>query len=300
MNANGSVIDSICSRIRFHVDEPDIDGRFDNNSLIRNVINSSMADVWARLNIDTDNRIVIRLVLPIVEGQQYYTLPPFIKSIRRVCKVDQYGNVTEDYKPKGEFFPLGPGWSVEGNQLNIRPFPTEDRTDLEVWFVPSGEFRLCKGTGTLSSDLETFTLDSITSGDVERRPNGYLGAYLRLIHASDLAEEERIIDTHTISAGPVYTVVARTPFTTGLVSSGSSKTFEICPPGLESMIEAVALRAAIKLTSPRHRNVANGLLSEYQSSMKTLVDNLRNQNGRVSKGWQANTIDNPDSMLVWF
>jgi len=300
MHSSGSILRTFTERIRQLIDDPDLDAKYDNNYLIRHLLSPSMMDVIARVGMMSDEPILLRFGINIRKGVQYYQLPPSVRQIWRVAVIDVNGAITEEVLPRGEFDPRGPGWSIEGNVLSFRLIPQTDRT-FDVWFVPSGQI-LChlSTNGTLDADEITFNLGStIPLGGIDQRPNAYVGMYLRTIEPGN-AHEERIISAYDQQAG---TVTVRIPFqfqgslastsSSSSTSSGELLDYEIVPFLLESMLEAISCRAAMKVGTGRKISQAHqqSIMIEYRSSIKTAHDNLSNLKARFGKFFDTATVD---------
>lgn len=296
MHVSGSFLLTVLERIRAYINEPDLDAKFSNDFITRHTIMPAMVDIFARLNMGRDDPVLIRFSIPLVKDQEYYQLPPAVGSIWRVAIINDQGRITSDFLPRGEYHPRGPNWSIEGNLLTFRPFPTADR-EVDVWYVHTGDMFPHYATGgQLDNTLRVFNLDyTPTIGAIDRRPNAYAGQVLRLLPTNGIWEE-RIILSHDPVAGTVTTRVAFTTASEASSSSTSSTetmTYEIAPAGAQPLYEAIAAWGAIKLgtglrISQAHRN---SILLQYKAAMKTAQDNVGNLQLRTGKSFDRNTTD---------
>lgn len=145
---------------------------------------------------------------------------------------------------------------------------------------------------TLKSDRSTLTLsNSPTLGVLDQRPSAYVGQILRLLPASPLPVEERIIETHYELNGAWY-VTVRKPF--GEAIAGTV-IYEIVPAGSQSFIEAVAAWSAMKLAGARKISEAHyqRIRTAYLAALKTIGDNVTNIQTRRPKSFVKGTVDNP-------
>lgn len=286
----GSFLRIVIDRIRGYLDDPDLDAKYSDDFIVRHVIGPCMTDVVSRLNHNWDNPVVIRHHADVRAGQQYYQLPPSIGEIWRICTLDDQGNVTTDHKPRGEWNPRGPLWSIEGNLLSFRPLPAADMC-LEVFYVPNGDVSPHMGTGAWSAETCTLQIDPTPElGTVDRRPNAYAGQVVRLIPDEGWVEE-RVISVHDVVNGVLR------PRVSFARPSGTYR-YEVAPIGAQSLYEAISAAGALKLGAYRKISGTHHqmILRQYQSAIKTVGDNLSNLQMRTGKAWDRLTSDGVDSL----
>ena len=300
MHSTNSFLYTVLERIRGYLDDPDFDAKYDNDYLVRHIICPTMVDVWSRINMNLDNPVVLRHAISITTTAEYYILPPCISEIWRIARRDTDGDIVEEIMPRNEFNPDGLGWAIEGNVLRVDPKISKNNT-FHIYYVPNGDIMPHYATaGTLGGDRKTFTLaTSTTLGALDRRQSAYAGQTLRIIPSSGKIEE-RIIETHDVDTGEVVT---RLPFEDTV---NGDVTYEIAPTGMQSLYEAIAAGAAVKLGAYRKITQAHAAMitQQYRSAIKTATDNLANLQMRTGKYWQKNTVDNPayndiDSFFSW-
>lgn len=324
MNSDGSFLTSILEQVRFYTDLPTTDAKYSNAMLVQNVIYPTVADILARLNLNQDNPIVIRHSIALVEGQQYYQLPPTVQEIWRLASLDENGRVLRDAYPRGVYHPSGPGWSIEGNVLSILPFPQE-ADSIEIWYVPTTDVLFHKGTGYLQGD-EFVLSNAPTLGLRDRRHNAYTGCILRLIPTTGVIQE-RMIKGYDAANRVVHLRLPFNPeypadssgslaswsgsssssggFSTSLISSSGdypqTVAYEIAPPYSSALWEAIALGCSVKIgIAANMRGEKLQLLErEYKKAMKTITDNLANLQMRVPKHFDKHTTDNPGNKLFF-
>lgn len=284
MHDGGSFLRTVIDRIRGYLDDPDLDAKYDDAFIVRHVIGPCMTDVISRLNHNWDNPVVVRHLASVCAGQAYYQLPPSIGEVWRVCTTDDSGNVLEDWRPRGEWNPRGPMWSIEGNLLSFRPLPQSD-VCLEVFYVPNGDVSPHMGTGTWDAESGRFTMGGVTLGSIDRRPNAYAGQVLRLLPSEGWVEE-RVTAVHDVANG---VLVPRVPFH----RASGPVPYEVAPIGAQPLYEAISAAGALKLgayrkiSGPHHQMI----LRQYQSAIKTVGDNLSNMQMRTAKAWDRKTVD---------
>ena len=289
MHSTGSFLYTVLERIRGYLDDPDFDAKYDNDFLIRHIISPTMVDVLSRINMNLDNPVVLRLDIDVDKNTEYYQLPPSIGEVSRVCRRDSDGDIIEDFKPRNEFHPNGPGWALEGNTLRF-----SEKMDTQTWtiyYIPSGDImpHYSADGGQMEADRKTFTLDTTPNlGSLDRRENSYAGQILRVIPSSGMVEE-RVITSHDVDTSQLVT---RTPFTTVL---SENVRYEVAPIGMQSLYEAISAGSALKLGA--YRKITGShyqmILQQYRSSIKTATDNHANLQMRTGKSFMKKTVDNP-------
>lgn len=296
MHSTGSFLYTVLERIRGYLDDPDFDAKYNNDFLIRHIISPTMVDVLSRINMNLDNPVVMRLDIEVDKNTEYYQLPPSIGEVWRVCRRDTNGDIIEDFKPRNEFHPSGPGWALEGNTLRF-----EDEMPADTWtiyYVPSGDIMPHYSTdgGTMRGDRKTFVMDTTPNlGELDRRENSYAGQILRVIPATGMIEE-RVIASHDVDLSEVTT---RTEFSTPLTTGVR---YEIAPIRMQSLYEAISAGSALKLGAYRKitGNHYQMVLQQYRSAIKTATDNVANMQMRTGKSFMKKTVDNPNYNDLFF
>jgi hypothetical protein len=287
MHSSGSIIKTYCEKVRHYLDDPDLDAKYDDNYLVRFFLSSAMTDVISRVSMMSDAQITSSFNISVTAGTSHYKLPPAVAQVLRIGSMsDQNGLFVEDYRPRNQFNPYGPNWSIEGNTIVFEPKVNYNRV-LTVVFVPSGDV-MChyqaSTTGTLNSN-GTFTMPATaTIGSLDKRPNSYQGAYLRIFGAN--VTDEVVISNYDAQLRVV------TP-STAFVNAVGSYSYEIVPFLLEPMIDAISLSAAMRAGVGRKINQAHmqALGLAYKQAIKTAHDTLGNMNARVGKYFAGATID---------
>lgn len=299
MNSDGSVLNTILTRIRFYLDDPDVDAKYTDDFLLRHALMPSMVDVLSRLNQNAENRVVNRLAYTLSDDTLEYVLPPCMQTFLKMIVQDANGVAVCDMKPRGFDHIWGPGISFEGNILRLDPlrFIGGGPDDLTVylWYVSNGDvfphLSTAGGTLALNSDgRHTFTLGTAAKGQIDRRVNAYAGQTLRLLPASPAACEERVVESSDL-VGSDWVLLLRNNFTETAV--GAAIPYEVCPPSSQALMEATAILAAQKLGISRKISQPHqqALVLQYRSAMKTIGDNLAMMNERSLKTTTKATID---------
>tara|TARA_R100000655_G_scaffold84164_1_gene123766 strand:- start:348 stop:1289 length:942 start_codon:yes stop_codon:yes gene_type:complete len=311
MHATNSFLYTVIERIRGYLDDPDLDAKYSDDFMIRHVIMPSMTSVVSRVNNSLSNPVVCRLRVSLAADQQYYQLPPTVGEVWSVCTYNaDTGRVERDTTPRSFYSPSGPNWSLEGNQLSVRPIPKETQ-DIDIFYTHSGDIMLHYGeAGKLTSDSDrnanTLELGTATLGAHDLRPNAYAGSMLRIFSSGASPNtvsvvEERLIESSTISAAKGntnLTLTTRLPF--DFHSDSSAVKYEIAPFGLQAMYEAVAAAGSLKLAA--YKKVSGThyqmIQMQYKDAMKTVCDHYANMQMRLPKHWDKDTWDNHDNLQV--
>ena len=291
MHSTGSFLYTVLERIRGYLDDPDFDAKYDNDFLIRHIISPTMVDVLARINMNADNAVVMRLDFTPTDTDEYYQLPPSVGEVLRIARRDSDGRVEDEVMPRTEFHPNRVGWALEGNTLRFDPKFGKNEKDYTIYYIPSGDVmpHYSADGGTVTGDGTTLRLDASPDlGTIDRRENAYAGQILRVIPAAGMIEE-RVIASHDVDTRDVE---VRIPFKGNL---SSSVRYEIAPIGMQSLYEAISAGAAMKLGA--YRKISGShyqmVLQQYRSAIKTVTDNLANMQMRTGKSFQKKTVDNP-------
>jgi hypothetical protein len=305
-DTTNSLLKTAIERIRGYLDDPDLEAKYSDDYVIRHVIQPAFASVLSRVKNSASNPVLQRLSLPLVQGQQYYQLPPCVGEVWRIAILDTSGIVVQEAIPRGMYNLRGQNWMLEGNLISFMPYPDANYSEVEVWYCPSGDYQpfFCAtpGAGAVlnaNKDQVTFTLSTLTTagitGSIDRRPSAYVGQMLRLLNsATNGIIEERMIASWLPNTGVPGQWIAtlRRPFT--YAAAGNLSSFEIAPEGTESLYEAVAIAGAMKLAGYRKISGEHfGMIqAQYRDAMKTLMDQYSNMQMRMPKAFEKDTVDN--------
>lgn len=307
MNSTNSFLYTVIDRIRLYLDDPDVNAKYTDQYIVQHTISPSLVDVISRLALTSGAPVLLPVDLTLVADQYIYELPPCVGSVLAVTTIDEDGNDVSELKPRSHFHVDGLGWSLEGHpglfRLKLGSNSLLGLSSLRVWYVSTGDVHPHYGSGTLAdvSGTDTVTLaNTPTLGLLDRRPNAYAGQVLRVLPSSSAAAvEQRIITSSTFAAG-VFKALVDHPFT---YTSDGAVTYEIAPAGSQSLYEAIACWAAMKLGTARRITNAHyeRLTQHYRAALKSSGDVLTNVQGRVPHHIERNTRDNPNGLSpAWF
>lgn len=281
-------------RTRGYLNLETVDGRYDDAYVLRNGILPSMVDVVSRANVNQQNVVINRASITIDPATEYYQLPPSVQEVLRIVQRDSSNRITADWVPRGDMHPLGAGWVLEGNTIAFRPSPTLTSYNFEIFYISNGDILPHYSSAGVSTQFPTNTTMKIattpTLGVMDRRTNAYVGMVLRILPGG-FPTQERLISAYNIATA---TVTVRVPFEITMTPY-SLIPYEIVPWTGQAMWEAVSASSAMKLGAyVRIPNDQEGRLrTQYQSSIKTLRDQLSNINMRDPRHFQKDTVDNP-------
>jgi len=286
MHSSGSMLYTTIERIRTFLDDPSVDAKYDNDFLVRHVISPEMVNIVSALNSLRDDPLVIRLDLSgLSDSTEYFELPPGVGNIVRIAKLNADNQIDDDIARRDDSDPRGPGWSVEGRELHIRPQLESGDTGsgYALWYVPSGDLvpHYSADGGTLASGKLVLTLDSSPDiGDVDYRESAYVGGILRVWNTADTVVEERVISAYDASQAKV---TVRTAFSD--VEVAGSRKYEIVPTYMSNIWQAVAVSGAINLGVAR--NITEKQMAFLQKQLETTLQGISSTFGNLYPGKQT-------------
>ena len=256
MDSTGSILMTTITRIRTYLDDPSLDAKYDNDFLVRQIIEPEMVNVITALNATREEPILCNFLLnPLVSTDERIELPPNVGVIARIAKLNTDGTVANDIARRDETDPRGPGWHLDGRDLHIRPDWDEtgidDGSSYNVWYIPSGDFNphYSDAGGEILTGRLTLTVDSTPDvGGIDKRNSAYIGGVLRVWNAANSIVEERVITGYTASSG---LITVRSAFSSDIeIQSGLR--YEILPEFMGHLWQAIALACCMNLGVARN------------------------------------------------
>lgn len=297
MNSNYSFLQTLLTRVRAYVDEPDVDAKYTDDFILRHFIMPSLTEAYARINLSASDPALCKYSFTLGgTGNRYYQLPANVGEIRRLVVRQSDGSILYDFRPRSDRHRLEAGWSIEGNVL-YTPVETGATYSCSLEYLPTGDYfpHLGASAGLTESSTgvgyNTVQLAaSPTLGQVDRRVNGLAGGYIRLIPSSGKVQE-RLIESSFLSGGNWF-VKTILPFDTG--TNPYTDTYEIAPMGSQSFNEMVSLSAAIRLAVARKQppSVIRNFQLLYASARKTAVDAAAYRQNRTGHAFGKDSVDN--------
>lgn len=301
MDSSNSMLKTVIERIRGLLDDPDLEAKYNDDYLVRHIIQPAFATVTSRLNNSSTNAVMQRLSFPLAQNVADYQMPACVGEVLRLCVLDESGRTLQEAVPRGLFNLRGPNWKVEGNLISFLPYPPQDYAYMELWYIHSGDY----SSVYVSTANASYVLDATKKiatiivntpapalGSFDRRPGAYVGQMLRLIPTTGVIEE-RLIDSWTHVSNNTWQATVRTAFVKA-TANAQLPAFEIAPESNEPLFEAVAAFGAMKMAGYRKISGEHfGIIqAQYRDAMKTLMDHYANIQMRIPKYWEKDTVDN--------
>lgn len=292
MHSSGSVLKTMLEKIRFNVNLPMVD-RYSDDTLARFHLMPAYVEVLERIRMSSSNPIILRHSFSTVVAQEHYILPPCISEVWRLTRLDTNGNIIDEFDPRGQWHPTGPGWMLQENMISFRPFPSSIE-QWDVWYVPSFDATIHfaadgKVIGTTKKIIELSASPEL--GHLDQRINAYAGAVLRKIHAGE-PHEERVISSYDQTTREASIDVAFTV----MGAENSAVTYEIAPIGTRALGEAIAAVASLHMGVSVNVTQKKILMLELleRRAIKAARDKISNLMGRYAKYFESDTIDARD------
>lgn len=294
MDVTGSFLKTVIARARGYVDAVATDAKYTDDFIVRHIIQPATVDVLSRINITQDNPIVNRFTIALAAGTSVYLMPPCVQEVWRIVRLDESLNILADYVPRNHFHRMGPNWSLEGNTLRWWPKNDEAFT-VTVFYISNGDVAVHYASTGATYGANTITFPATpTLGEVDRRPNAYVGQVVRTLPLSGGLREERIVTAYDAST---RTATVNINWTS---TPATNTPYEVAPYASQPLYEAVSCGAAMKLAA--YANISDShqekIANQYRGALKTVRDNLSTMNMRQPKGFEKNTVDNPNLLLV--
>ena len=279
---------------------------YSDDYIFRHGIVPEYSRVMSRIQNTSTDYVIEKATISLVKDQQYYDLPSCVGEIVRIVTLYDDGRIKTELMPRNHYSSRGPNWSVEGNQLSIRPYPNAAE-DVEVWFIPSTDIKPHYAEdGLMSTSGLELTMSGGSSGtngagnwasqmlgDLDRRTGAYQGCILRVLTTSGEIQE-RVISSHNADTNKC---TLRSKFTDPSIIDDAEilRAYEIVPTHFNAVTEAVAQAAAMNLlVGARRVNKAQHLMlmTNFKSAMKTAMDNYTFKQNRIPKKYERDTVDN--------
>lgn len=160
--------------------------------LIQRAFKSAVQD----LNGTSENRIVARFDVSLVEGRNAYYLPCNVARILRLGIVDsETGRVRDLIVPRNFLNPCGPGITFEDAMMRLDPRWSNSTDVMRIEYVPNGDSDMHLGTFAYNATGLAHNTTTATSkvpltttpseGYFDGRPNAHLGSVLRVLKADN-------------------------------------------------------------------------------------------------------------------
>lgn len=306
MSTTLSFLYQATDRIRAYMDMASLDGKFNDTWIVRHLLMPASRDLVGRMNNNMMNtRIIEEFDVAIVEDTERYLLPPGLRHVLGLMKLNDDGTISEDHHPSNFFDRVG-SWRVEGT--NGRPYLWIDKTNpninktrtMRVYYVGLQDFEWHYGDGGSNSNTTNgFLLETTpTMGVLDLRQYAYVGGMLRVFNPETASGAQTLVMECPISAYDPTTRVVTSRFTYAQIIGAAlegqaSYAYEVVPSYGGTFMDAVTagaiLKAANLLKFPSSQK--RDLEMEYKSARKTLIDDIGDLNLRVPAYIRRDTRD---------
>ncbi len=279
-------LSDVVSLVRKATDEPSQSPKYTDSDIVE-YLQAGMDAVLTDIHVNTDHPIIVRYTITLVDGTQFYILPPNVAELMRVAKVNSTSGLPEyEVWPGSHMNPGGHGWKLEGNVLRL--LRDWDSTDsLELMYIPNSEPAMHKATAS-AIDATTVTFpSSVTDGSLGQRPNEYVGMLLRILSSDQNYVEERMITAYNVTTRIATVAKAWDTTPTGTV------VYEVVPIYSRTIKHVVALRTAIDILSNEGNSQRMATLNQnYAIKLSAMRRQLNKMEGRFPHHFDGDTWDN--------
>lgn len=279
-------LSDVVSLVRKATDEPSQSPKYTDGDIVE-YLQVGMDTVITDIAVNTDHPIVVRYNVTLVDGTQYYILPPNVAELIRIAKINTTSGLPEyEVWPGSHFNPGGHGWKLEGNVLRL--LRDWDSTDtLELMYYPNAEAAMHKATASaIDSTTVTFPT-SVTDGTLGKRPNEYVGMLIRILSSTQNYVEERMITAYDLTTRIATVAKAWDTTPTGTVI------YEVVPIFSRLIKHVVALRTAIDILSNEGNSQRMATLNQnYIIKLSAMRRALSKMEGRFPHHFDGDTWDN--------
>lgn len=289
-------------RVKFYADDPSVGAKYTDAEIIKHFVEPAWSQVFNAMAMTQDNCVTCRHTFTTVADQPFYTLPPHMRRILKLTQFDIHGNTTHDYLSRSEYNARGPGWLLNGNQLEIRPWP-ENAVELDIFYIPTADIRLHEATGGRLVDVSSspsttkLTLDSTpTLGTVDNRSNAYAGCYIEINNGASTDQVfTYIVESYDASTRQV-TVRGTLDSTITDIGLETDVEYAIVTPLGSAMSQVIALRAVMTVLTVKRASQASlaNMRAEFVSALKDVRDTFTNLNARMPKRFERDVAESTD------
>lgn len=279
-------LSDVVSLVRKATDEPSQSPKYTDGDIVE-YLQAGMDAVMTDIAVNTDHPIVVRYSITLVDGTQYYVLPPSVAELIRVAKVNSTSGLPEyEVWPGSHMNPGGHGWKLEGNVLRL--LRDWDSTDtLELMYYPNSEPAMHKATATAVTAITVTFPTTVTDGTLGLRPNEYVGMLCRLLSSDQKYQEERLITAYDVTTRVATIAKAWDTTPTGTV------VYEVVPIFSRTIKHVVALRTAIDILSNEGNSQRMATLNQnYAIKLSAMRRQLNKMEGRFPHHFDGDTWDN--------
>lgn len=298
-----TLLQTSIDRLRKVAVEPGVNSEWTDTEILDNLLAPAFVTTYEDLALSQTNPVQIGFSITLATDQRYYTLPPHVQRVVRVLRFSTAtgasNTIIDDWVPRSQYNPVGPGWRLNGAELDVFPVPTAS-TNGQVWvfvYVPSAAPTPHTGLIDTNPTTTTLTLSATPAlGALDRAANAYGGCTLRITDPSLATVHERVISSYDPDTLTV------TLFNALPSATFASKEYEITPPLGPPLYETAIRQAVLDLKAIHSAPQRDYLTARDRllASRKALRNSFANREGRVGRHFAQDTIDSREYLTVFF
>lgn len=317
LDTNTYLYDTL-ERVRAFLDDPTLEAKYDDDWILKHVYQPAQVDVLSRINLNNPNPLYLYYEFETTATGRRYTLPPDIRKIYKVVRVNDAGRVLDEYFPKDLFSWSQMGWRINGPVLEWLYDPGQAFT-IQIWYTSNGDFNPVQFRSDPGPDSASDPrVELLASGDTriwlptdriggrwDRREGAYNGARLSIqLQSTIFPQNAYVVKDYQYSTSDArwYLDVY------GVIDPKSSSwieqewTGELTQFGVEHLQDAIACRMAIRMGTIARLSDKDkrGLLMEFRQVMKTVGDQVINMQARTGNYFNRDTVDSPERREAMF
>jgi hypothetical protein len=278
---------------RLYTDEPGINSKYSDANIIE-MLQSSYGFVLGEIiraipmgaTVQVAPMTYCDITLGDGDEDQFYALPPHIKTILKVRLFDSEGNEKTTLFSHGMGHPGGKSFRIEDNVLWVAKNTLGDDDVVRIDYYASGAPSLHDGTASaVATDGTTVTLAATPStGTLDTHPNAYAGCRLRILGATTngYTQERNILSyNHVTRVATLSAALSPVPAT--------SVVYEVCPVTDTLMDRTIVLHSVLDVlaieVAPQRYNLIKDRLANSLRDLRLFYGQRDAQSGgRVEKG----------------
>lgn len=280
------MLDRIIRAIRTATDEPSLDPKYTDAHLVEMVEDSFQSEL-ADINLIASNPILCRMTLTIQSSVREYLLPPVIQMVMGIVQRDaDSGLPLVQWRPRHKTDWTGAGFTFEGRVLRLDPEWRRGDFDVELLFIPNGDFRLHYGSGVAASGTpDEFVLSAApVLGALDTRDNAYVGAVIRTGVDGTGTIQERTITAYDNTTRTCTLNLDFSPALDGAIA------YEIVPTYCQLIAKPVALAVAEVILASGDKARKHALVErEHVKAKRTVALNAAKFDNIVGASFESHT-----------
>lgn len=208
-NQSQGYLRNTITEVRLLLDSPTARTKYTDSNLL-DKITEAFGEITRDLYNNAQKKPLSYVDIAFVEGTEYYAIPPTVSEIRRIVQFYDDGvRIKDEFNPRHFYSIFGPGMMLDSNHRIW--IPGKDVTGtFRLYYYPSGDFiphvgRIDKATGSTSGFTMKTASPSMILGDMDRRPNAYIGSLIRILQHESAGQIPAGYSFYPIQERPVQT-----------------------------------------------------------------------------------------------